>query len=539
MEIDIMAIKKLRFPLEMENGAEARTLDELREHFSMERVLRYYSDGRLIKWLRNNYLDEEAEAISELDLKDPELNKKICGIFNVEYNESAKVNIEEVTANKQRLTRLKDFTSEKYFVDVIESIAFDQGELEELLQQGVKEVYLCGDRFIIPLDREGISYIGVNEPTVVIDSAESVDFKAKNIDFQNTKFNEEYLNTVAEEKLNADFFGSAGEWIEPVIKECVKCCSVGHTDEIIKKQIIRKYSAKGYVHYSMVISDFQYDYDKKVYKTYSGAYYKYIRRNLVTVIKDNLTYLKKFTKLSKSELSSVDSNNDPNRLSRLVMYSGLFLFNIIETESARNVVGRKSYDYKKTKRNRLFFDNYDFFKEEYIRQNFYYHWSTIIGVLVPEEINKKIVSWGTEKIFVETFKVDSPKKCDGYILPFDHIRDILLNEDTILVIEDGSMRYGCQLKGNLHECCLFRDTVTNNYWFTNDVNGGPLRNLSKNEEKDEETEDEYYDEYYEGYCPECGEWIEFDEDMIDEDGCVVCPNCEEEFDVDDFDNEAE
>ena len=91
-----MAIKKIRFPLEMDNGAEARTLDELREHFSMEKVVLYYSDGKLLKWLRNNYLDEEAEAISELDPKDPELNRKICGIFDVEYNESAKVEIGKV-----------------------------------------------------------------------------------------------------------------------------------------------------------------------------------------------------------------------------------------------------------------------------------------------------------------------------------------------------------------------------------------------------------------------------------------------------------
>ncbi len=43
--------RKIRFPLRMKNGAEVRTLEELRENFDLESVLGYYTDGKLQTWL--------------------------------------------------------------------------------------------------------------------------------------------------------------------------------------------------------------------------------------------------------------------------------------------------------------------------------------------------------------------------------------------------------------------------------------------------------------------------------------------------------
>ena len=45
-----MAVK---FPLIMSDGTPVRTIEELREHFDLEAVLGYYSNGRLIKWLED------------------------------------------------------------------------------------------------------------------------------------------------------------------------------------------------------------------------------------------------------------------------------------------------------------------------------------------------------------------------------------------------------------------------------------------------------------------------------------------------------
>lgn len=37
--------RKIRFPLKMKNGAEVRTLDELKANFDLESILGYFTDG--------------------------------------------------------------------------------------------------------------------------------------------------------------------------------------------------------------------------------------------------------------------------------------------------------------------------------------------------------------------------------------------------------------------------------------------------------------------------------------------------------------
>ena len=61
--------RKIRFPLKMKNGSEVRTLEELRINFDLESVLGYFTDGRLVKWLRNNYFDEVADKVEAIDKK--------------------------------------------------------------------------------------------------------------------------------------------------------------------------------------------------------------------------------------------------------------------------------------------------------------------------------------------------------------------------------------------------------------------------------------------------------------------------------------
>ena len=50
--------RKVKFPLKLADGTEARTLDELREHFDSESVVGYFHDGRLLTWLRSRYYDD-------------------------------------------------------------------------------------------------------------------------------------------------------------------------------------------------------------------------------------------------------------------------------------------------------------------------------------------------------------------------------------------------------------------------------------------------------------------------------------------------
>lgn len=188
--------KKIRFPLEMDGGVEVRDIDSLREHFSLQRVMGYLADGKLITWLRDRYANDLADAIEAVDRNDESLARRICEILGVDFDEEAEENIEKVEERNKKLVRLKEVTSEKEFIDNIDNVAFEQDDLYHLLDEGVNKIYLCGDRFSIPLSKEDVSYIGVNNPVVVIDSKVEIDWKEKKIALSGVKYDSKYQEVV-------------------------------------------------------------------------------------------------------------------------------------------------------------------------------------------------------------------------------------------------------------------------------------------------------------------------------------------------------
>ena len=187
-----MAKKKIRFPLEMENGIEVRSMEELRDNFSISRVLGYLQEGRLVIWLRDRYADDIADAVERLDLQDEELGKKLCEVFDVLYDENTENELEKAAERAQRILLLKNYTEDKQYEAVIDKVAFDQDELYDLLDEDADTIYLCGEKFSIPLAKKGINYIGVNQPMVVIDSKVEVDWTEKCISVANVVFDSKY-----------------------------------------------------------------------------------------------------------------------------------------------------------------------------------------------------------------------------------------------------------------------------------------------------------------------------------------------------------
>ncbi len=190
--------KKIRFPLIMEQGVEVRSVTELRENFSMERILLYVSNKKLIIWLRNMYEDEIADKIECLDVNDSELAKKLCEIFDVEYNESYEISIELAEEQNKKLKILKEHTTDVSIFEKVGIVAFNQDDLYDLLDKSEETIYLCGDKFTIPINKKGITYIGINEPIVVIDSNEVVDWDERKIVISGVRYNEEYSRILEE-----------------------------------------------------------------------------------------------------------------------------------------------------------------------------------------------------------------------------------------------------------------------------------------------------------------------------------------------------
>ena len=182
--------KKIKFPLKLADGTEARTLDELKEHFDIESVVGYFSDGRLLNWLRSRYYDDEADKVEQLTKDDPQLHKKLCEIFGVESEEE--VDPEEIARRQERLNRLKQYTDDREIWGRIDQVAFDQEDLSDLLDEDKTLIYLCANRFTIPLRVTDKTYVGIGKAIAVIRSNKIIDFDALNITFKKVRFDDDY-----------------------------------------------------------------------------------------------------------------------------------------------------------------------------------------------------------------------------------------------------------------------------------------------------------------------------------------------------------
>lgn len=196
--------KKIRFPLNLAEEKQARDLTELREFFSLPEVLGYVADGKLVTWLSDRYENDLADEISALDASDPDFGKKVCEILGVAF-QGENVTLEDAQARNEKLAILKKYTDDPKLLDRVDRLALEQDDIYDLLDEDCNIIYLCGEKFTIPLGKEGITYIGVNKPIVVISSKEVVDFQAKKLVFEDVEFDEVYQSLVKSHQEQASY----------------------------------------------------------------------------------------------------------------------------------------------------------------------------------------------------------------------------------------------------------------------------------------------------------------------------------------------
>lgn len=158
-------VRKVKFPLEMKDGVKVTTIQDLRENFDMGQVIGYFLDGKLIQWLESRYYEDEAEAVASLDKEDTDIGKKLCQIFGVEYKE-ADIDVEEMAARNERITKLKQYTDDESIIENIDHVAFNQEELADLYDAGIQKIYLCEGKFSIPKSKQGLEYIVIGKTSV-------------------------------------------------------------------------------------------------------------------------------------------------------------------------------------------------------------------------------------------------------------------------------------------------------------------------------------------------------------------------------------
>lgn len=154
--------RKIRFALEMKDGVMVRSLEELAEHFDLEKLFSYIEDGRLETWLKDRYYDDMAEEIKTINIKEDTAGETLCKILDL-------------------------------------PIAFNQENLYEFLDEAYDKIYLHGKKFEIPLKKGNVTYIGLTKPVVVIRSKNIVDWEKNKITIIDCVFDDKYLALVNKE----------------------------------------------------------------------------------------------------------------------------------------------------------------------------------------------------------------------------------------------------------------------------------------------------------------------------------------------------
>ena len=142
--------RKIKFALKMKDDVEVRNLQELKDNFDLNQVMGYLADGKLETWLADRYYDELADNVSMLDMRAPDLREKLCRIFGVEYEAEDALSMEEIEERNRKIEKLRQFTEDEEIIKNVDSVAFSQEELADILDDGKTTVYLCGEDFVIP-----------------------------------------------------------------------------------------------------------------------------------------------------------------------------------------------------------------------------------------------------------------------------------------------------------------------------------------------------------------------------------------------------
>ena len=194
MGVTNMRNRHIKFALELRGGEQARSLEELREYFDIEKIIGYYQDGKLQTWLEDRFYDEEADAVRKLTSKEKNIGERLCEIFNVEYKGRFEKYEEPETIawRNGRVEKLKQYTADTEVIDSIDCVAFDQDDLEEILNENnIKVVYLCQNKFVLTsemLRKGNMKYVGVGKNVeIALKHQDNLSLPGLNIVVENIK----------------------------------------------------------------------------------------------------------------------------------------------------------------------------------------------------------------------------------------------------------------------------------------------------------------------------------------------------------------
>jgi len=228
------------FKLNLKDGVEVSTLEELRENFDLEKVIDYFKSGELLTWLEDRFYEDEADAISEIKAGDDNFSAKICAALNVECND----NLEFIRRVREKKSFLTEKTDDETIIDNAVSTALNQEDLGALIQMDYKTIYLCGEQFNVPIRITDRKYIGIlGTPKIKIRAQSQEDLDAKNISFENVQLPWQKASPIEELKALAEKIFQTGDKL-PIVKDGKQVSTFDQLSKAEKSAVLRMF-AKG------------------------------------------------------------------------------------------------------------------------------------------------------------------------------------------------------------------------------------------------------------------------------------------------------
>lgn len=132
----------------------------------------------------------------------------------------------------EKLKQITNYDNDEYYVKVLDIIATNQDELDEILNLKENTVFLFGKEFYISYDCKNVNLIGINNPKIFYDvGKENYAFETTGVTFENVEIevintykliNKESLEMIR--KLKKDCFESNKDYEERIEKICRVYC---------------------------------------------------------------------------------------------------------------------------------------------------------------------------------------------------------------------------------------------------------------------------------------------------------------------------
>ena len=107
----------------MEDGVEVRSMEELRDNFHYQEYWKYFNDGRLVTWLQDRYENTIAEEIAAINPNEEDVEKKICEVLDVKYDENTSEEEGMAEERKRKLELLKEYPDAMKYAKNVDYVA--------------------------------------------------------------------------------------------------------------------------------------------------------------------------------------------------------------------------------------------------------------------------------------------------------------------------------------------------------------------------------------------------------------------------------